>query len=153
MTAKTGVKFVEAVQTITNEAREKLHRTCNPTQAQGPQPSISATVADYDLWAEWFTSRERSQLQDPRSLSEAMIGSEQDMPSTQPSLQPDVSGLGTIASWRPANEHFELGEAMLPMARELECPEYDFASALQSDDGTFLMGLTGLDVLDFSGLD
>lgn len=152
MTAKMGVRFVEAVQTITDEAREKLHRAASiVTEAQESQPSTSTSVSDYNRWAEWFTNLERSQIQDTRPVPEGVIRPEHDIPLSQGPLN-----IETISSWRTANEQFGLEENLLshalPMARELQYPEYDFSSVLQSDDPTFLMGLTGLDLLDFSGL-
>jgi hypothetical protein len=69
MTAKLGVKFVEAVQSITNEAAEKLHQassTANKTQ--DVQASVSAS--DYSQWAEWLTTLEHSQALEQRVACE-----------------------------------------------------------------------------------
>jgi nicotinamidase-related amidase len=155
MTAKMGVKFVEAVKTITDEAREKLQAAIHVTRTHEPRTSTPASVCDYNRWAEWFTEQERSQIPDQRPPEEENIVTGHDVLSSQTSLQSDVSNIETMSSWRTENEQFGLHENLLqqnlPMVRDVQYPDYDFSSALQNDDATFLMGLTGLDVLDFSG--
>jgi hypothetical protein len=155
MTAKMGVKFVEAVQTITDEAREKVQAASVVNTVQEPQSSTPASACDYNRWAEWFTNQERLQMQDQRLPEEGNITSGHDVSSSQTSLPPDISNVETMSSWRSANEQFPLDENLLPQTlfttREAQFPDYDFSSVIQNDDATFLMGLTGLDVLDFSG--
>lgn len=155
MTAKMGVKFVEAVQTITNEARSKLHDINVASEAQEPPNARPASLSDYDRWAEWFGNLDRPQAQEhDSSLGEGME-SEEVVPFRQTSSQSGASNINTMTNWRTANDQFELEEGLLPLAmpmtREFQYPTDEFCSALQNDDPTFLMGLTGLDVLDFSG--
>ncbi|CDM29255.1 Zn(2)-C6 fungal-type DNA-binding domain [Penicillium roqueforti FM164] len=153
MTAKLGVKFVEAVQSITNEAAEKLHQassTANETQ----DVQNSASTSDYNQWAEWLTRLERSQTLEQRAIHEA----EPDVPFPHTVLHPPQSSDNT-SDWRTAGEQY-IPESSTPqslahgstMLREFQSIEYDLLSGFQSDDPAFLMGLTGIDVLDFSGL-
>lgn len=152
MTAKLGVNFVEAVQSITNEAAEKLHQassTANETQ----DIQASASTSDYNQWAEWLTRLEHSQTLEQRAVHVV----QPDVPFSPTVLHPPQSNEHT-SDWSTAGEQYIL-ESSIPqnlahdstMSREFHSIEYDFLSGLQSDDPTFLMGLTGLDVLDFSG--
>ncbi|KAK9860309.1 hypothetical protein MYU51_010791 [Penicillium brevicompactum] len=155
MTAKMGVKFVEAVQTITNEARNKLHDKNIAFREPEPQNESPASLSDYDRWAEWFSKLDRPQTQEQRSSLEEAIVSEQAVQFSQMPSESAASNMDTMASWRTANDQFEIEESLLPLAmpmnRDFQYSTDEFCSALQSDDPTFLMGLTGLDVLDFSG--
>ncbi|KAJ5339137.1 hypothetical protein N7452_005865 [Penicillium brevicompactum] len=155
MTAKMGVKFVEAVQTITNEARNKLHDINIASREPEPQNESPASLSDYDRWAEWFSKLDRPQTQEQRSSLEEAIVSEQPVQFSQMPSESAASNMDAMASWRTANDQFEIEESLLPLAmpmnRVFQYSTDELCSALQSDDPTFLMGLTGLDVLDFSG--
>ncbi|KGO43963.1 Transcription factor, fungi [Penicillium expansum] len=150
-TAKLGVKFVEAVQSITNEAAEKLHRASS--MANETQNVQTSAGSDYNQWAEWLTRLERSQILEQRVIHEV----EPDAPFSHTALHPSQSNQNTT-DWRTAGEQY-ISESSLPqnlahdstILREFQSIECDLLSGLQSDDQTFLMGLTGLDVLDFSG--
>ncbi|CAG8902970.1 unnamed protein product [Penicillium egyptiacum] len=150
MTAKLGVEFVEAVQSITNEAAEKLRQASSVTnKTQDVQASVSAS--DYNQWAEWLTRLERSQTLEQREIHEVEPGV---LSHTAP--HPPQSNENT-SDWRTVGEQY-IPESSIPqnlahdssILREFQSTEYDLLSGLQSDDPTFLMGLTGLDVLDFS---
>ncbi|OQD93847.1 hypothetical protein PENSOL_c029G00500 [Penicillium solitum] len=152
MTAKLGVNFVEAVQSITNEAAEKLHRassTANETQ----DIQASASTSDYNQWAEWL-----ARLEHPRTLEQRAIHEvESAVPLSHTALHPQSNE--NTSDWRTTGEQY-ISESSISqnlahsstMLREFQSIEYDLLSGLQSDDPTFLMGLTGIDVLDFSGL-
>lgn len=59
MTVKMGVKFVEAVQSIANEAASKLHHTSSfqgSTQVTGGPE----TASEYSQWADWLTQQENA---------------------------------------------------------------------------------------------
>lgn len=151
MAAKLGVNFVEAVQSITNEAAEKLHQassTANETQ----DVQASASASDYTQWAEWL-----AKLEPPRALEQTAIHEvESAVPFPHTVLHPQSNE--NTSDWRTAGEQY-ISESSIPqdlahgstMLREFQSIEYDLLSGLQSDDPTFLMGLTGIDVLDFSG--
>ncbi|OQE27065.1 hypothetical protein PENFLA_c006G05819 [Penicillium flavigenum] len=152
MTAKLGVKFVEAVQSITDEAAEKLHRASSMlSERQDVQASASAS--DYNQWAEWLTRLERSHTMEQRAIHSV----EAEVPFLHTVKHPPQSN-ENMSDWRNAGEQ-SISESSIPqnpahscgMLREFQSIEYDLLSGLQSDDPAFLMGLTGLDVLDFSG--
>ncbi|CAG7969170.1 unnamed protein product [Penicillium nalgiovense] len=152
MTAKLGVKFVEAVQSITNEAAEKLHQASSMlSERQDVQASASAS--DYNQWAEWLTRLERSHTMEQRAIHEV----EPEVPFLHTIEHPPQSN-ENMSDWRTAGEQ-SISESSIPpnpahgsgVLREFQSIEYDLLSGLQSDDPAFLMGLTGLDVLDFSG--
>ncbi|CAI7611861.1 unnamed protein product [Penicillium glandicola] len=153
MTAKLGVKFVEAVQSITNEAAEKLHQASS-TASETQHVQAAASASDYNQWAEWLTRLERPQTLEQRAIHEV----EPDVPFSHTVLHPPQATENT-SDWRTAGEQY-ISESSIPhnlahgstILREFQSIEYDLLSGLQSDDPTFLMGLTGIDVLNFSGL-
>ncbi|KAJ9489877.1 hypothetical protein VN97_g3393 [Penicillium thymicola] len=113
MTAKLGVKFVEAVQSITNEAAEKLHQASSAVnETQNVQ--ASASVSDYNQWAEWL-----ARLEHPRALEQRAIHE-------------------NTSHWRTAGEQY-ISESPNPqnlaygstMLREFQPTEYDLVSGLQ----------------------
>ncbi|KAJ5269810.1 hypothetical protein N7505_005568 [Penicillium chrysogenum] len=152
MTAKLGVKFVEAVQSITNEAAEKLHQASS-VLSERQDMQASASASDYNQWAEWLTRLERSHTMEQRAIHEV----EPEVPFLHTVKHPPQSN-ENMSDWRTAGEQpisessiMQNPEHSCGMLRELQPTEYDLLSGLQSDDPAFLMGLTGLDVLDFSG--
>lgn len=152
MTAKLGVKFVEAVQSITNEAAEKLHQASS-VLSERQDMQASASASDYNQWAEWLTRLERSHTMEQRAIHEV----EPEVPFLHTVKHPPQSN-ENMSDWRTAGEQPISESSILQnpahscgMLRELQPTEYDLLSGLQSDDPAFLMGLTGLDVLDFSG--
>ncbi|KAJ5690416.1 hypothetical protein N7462_004808 [Penicillium macrosclerotiorum] len=162
MTAKMGVRFVEAVQVITNEAAEKLSRAASSSRRQtGAFGSESSSA--YTQWAEWLAIQEGSQPKErPMSSqpSDEMTGkplATSQSTHTWPQSQASLNG-GT--TWRDATE--ELFPAAPSPLRNLmedsfmvpgpDTSDFGFLTGLHTDDQTLLMGLTGLDALDFSGL-
>ncbi|KAJ5049108.1 hypothetical protein NUH16_007621 [Penicillium rubens] len=152
MTAKLGVKFVEAVQSITNEAAEKLHQASS-VLSERQDMQASASASDYNQWAEWLTRLERSHTMEQRAIHEV----EPEVPFLHTVKYPPQSN-ENMSDWRTAGEQPISESSILQnpahscgMLRELQPTEYDLLSGHQSDDPAFLMGLTGLDVLDFSG--
>lgn len=155
ITAKIGVRFVEAVQSITNEAAEKLHQATSASSNSLPGERASVSATRYNQWAEWLIKSERSQILEQQAVHDA----EPETPF--PHIVSDLAQLndnglawrqpsGDLPSESPIPQNPAHGSAM---SREFHStPEYDFFPELQSDDPNFLMGLTGLDVLDFSGL-
>lgn len=154
MTAKLGVRFVEAVRSITNEAASKLQRNAFSGEALN-----LAVHSDYDQWVDWLTVQENSQRHEyvlPPQEGTPPIRENRDQDS-----DPWLVGQSTpraASTWQtqveqdtpatPSNPHNYLDGPLQPL-RPLE---YDFLSTLDNDEQSFLMGLTGLDVLDFSGL-
>ncbi|KAJ5969795.1 hypothetical protein N7501_006043 [Penicillium viridicatum] len=151
MTAKLGVNFVEAVQSITNEAAEKLHQASSEANETQDVQAL-ASASDYSQWAEWL-----ARLEHPRALEQRAIHEvESDVPFSHTVLHPQSNE--NTSDWGTAGEQY-ISECSITQnlahgsttLREFQSLEYDLPSGLQSDDPTFLMGLTGIDVLDFSG--
>lgn len=59
MTAQMGVRFVDAVGSITNEATEKLHRASCSNKRQEEDVGSGPTSA-YNQWAEWLTIQDET---------------------------------------------------------------------------------------------
>ncbi|KAK7417229.1 hypothetical protein QQZ08_011708 [Neonectria magnoliae] len=60
MMAKMGVRFVEALQFITNDAIQKLKRTSSFTESP-PDIEESTASSEYNQWAEWLARQDRTQ--------------------------------------------------------------------------------------------
>ena len=151
MTAKIGVRFVEAVQSITNEAAEKL----NYAASSNHETSVSSSASSYDQWAEWITRQESHSI-DPN------------VPAYETGTSNPAHNHRHVSTWQisePVREDMSSGQATEPLFNLMErglddavtpgmsaAYERELFSGLHNDDHTFLMGLTGLDALDFSGL-
>ncbi|CAH0054050.1 unnamed protein product [Clonostachys solani] len=158
VTAQIGVRFVEALQKIADEAVAKLYAA-----GQSPQPPLSvgtpATAADYNRWAQWLSRanhqpRGDSSSPPPRAEASSML---QLSESTSP-YDPVVERTNT---WVPAQPI--LTESSLTVTASTEFSEAPLLQGFQTGEGlfplagfgdeqTFLMELTGMDVLDFSQL-
>ncbi|KAF7556795.1 hypothetical protein G7Z17_g1123 [Cylindrodendrum hubeiense] len=159
MTAKMGVRFVEALQSITNEAVEKLNQTSSFTE-NSLAVEESTLGSEYNQWAEWLARQDRTQRIDqaPSSGDHVTTESLVPIPQTQiwPMSQPNVAGL---AGWDPTGREILTPVSLAPqaaqqettMSRQTPSTDTEFLSVMYNDEQTFLMGLTGLDVLDFSG--
>jgi hypothetical protein len=144
MTAKMGVRFVQAVQSITTEAAEKISQA---TSLQLPRHNAESTVSSvYNQWSEWVTLQDRitgnTVTAQPVAFeySQATIGG-------RSSCQPSEEQLYSSASYIPRDPT----ESPTAPGISDTGDNYPF-SALYVDEQTLLMGLTGLDALDFSGL-
>ncbi|KAJ4370248.1 hypothetical protein N0V86_008985 [Didymella sp. IMI 355093] len=152
-TAKAGLKFVEALQSVAEEALQKLHEhgavTTNATFTQDFRQT-----ADYGTWADWLAhqprqanSMVRSGTQTPFDLGGSSIVSEDESPmefatwngaaalqqlSSVPSLMPPSGGL-----------HDEINAGSADMFDTAIC------TTNYSEDPMFLMGLTGFDMMGF----
>ncbi|KAI1025038.1 hypothetical protein LB504_009708 [Fusarium proliferatum] len=143
--AQVGVRFVEALRSISNEAWGKLSRSRHPpTNATDEGPQSSA----YNEWAEWLSNQEQSQSAiNSEAIGDSAVGADAEFWSTgaedmewstrtEAVLEPLISRL-------PVPQH-QAGEQLDPF-------EAYRLSTMYNDDQPFLMGLTGFDVLDFAG--
>ncbi|KAI7376561.1 hypothetical protein KC336_g19749 [Hortaea werneckii] len=165
-----GVRFVEAVQTIVIEA--SLRVSANRERCTPSTPNAAETAdSDYSQWAEWLQS-----VQDPEAgrvssgspaenFTSRSLSATQDRYSRQQGLSAplanDFTDATSIAtSSQPARSHAEEA-AVFPTTFGYDSGpvtgDQVFASAsvptLEGSNGTdhdFMMGLTGLSVLDFS---
>ncbi|KAJ5832765.1 fungal-specific transcription factor domain-containing protein [Penicillium riverlandense] len=156
MTAKMGVKFVEAVQSIANEAARKLHHTSSFQESIQVTGGID-TTSEYSQWAEWLTQQENIPQGDSTPASggghtTTMEITAQDGTWTlpQPSVNSSSWGIhgADVPPTVPFSDNFT---QQTTFSHEAHSAENSFISALHSDDQTFLMGLTGLDGLDLLG--
>ncbi|KAJ0331643.1 hypothetical protein COL5a_002309 [Colletotrichum fioriniae] len=162
-TAKMGVRFVEALQSITNEARSKLVMARRREMNQAREAS-SGQAEGYGRWAEWLAKAE---------VVGSPSGDESDLEMEQ-SGQPTVSAHGPLITpdimlsspWEeaaalqlqemsasgfgiPAGDGVAADESTLmplPTGEEAWLPSFAW-----NDDQMYLMGLTGMDGLDFMG--
>ncbi|KAF3046886.1 hypothetical protein E8E12_005440 [Didymella heteroderae] len=152
-TATAGLKFVEALQSIAEEAVRKLYQhgvtAINTTATQGFR-----RTSDYNTWADWLTRQPRqanimtrSGTQTPLELGETSM------------ISNGESGMD-FATWDGAAALQQLSSvpSLIPPSGILQ-HELDSASADMldpamfttdySEDPMFLMGLTGFDMMGF----
>ncbi|KAG9498025.1 hypothetical protein J7337_010906 [Fusarium musae] len=153
--AQVGVRFVEALRSISNEACSKLSRSRQPptnTTDEGLQSSA------YNEWAEWLSNQEQSQSAiNSEVIGHSTLGADQ---STQVPPGADAE------FWSAGAEDMEWSSrtdpVLEPLMPRLQVPQPQGGeqldlfetyrlSAMYSEDQPFLMGLTGFDVLDFAG--
>lgn len=174
MTAKVGVRFVEALQSIADEAVAKLRRSetgQRRTTRQSGQ-DYSTASSDYTRWAQWLARADPGPQSSPVSPSGVLSHAETVdlMPHDAESLHHisapsgDAAGVTGPDSWASTDEQVLRSTSMsatTPVQQHTGpvFPDYmhhaeepGMPSMLYSDDQSFLMGLTGLDVLDFSEL-
>ncbi|KAF4972851.1 hypothetical protein FSARC_677 [Fusarium sarcochroum] len=162
LTAKVGVRFVEALQSISNEASRKLSQSRSfadrPQQGEG---SLSSSA--YNDWAEWLATQEQPQVNHRDGTAEGETTAEITIPGrAPPSSEAEFwpgPGPEQDIGWSPRAETVLEPLAMTrpsmqqqPMAGPHLGPADTYLfPATYNDDQAFLMGLTGLDVLDFAG--
>ncbi|KAF5251751.1 hypothetical protein FANTH_3361 [Fusarium anthophilum] len=154
--AQVGVRFVEALRSISNEAWSKLGRSRQPppnATDEGPQSSA------YNEWAEWLSNQEQSQSAiNSEVIGESTLGSDQ---NTQIPSGADAEFWSTgaeVMEWNSRTDAvLEPLMSRLPVSQpqtgeqQLDPFETYRLSMAYNDDQPFLMGLTGFDVLDFAG--
>ncbi|TDZ28380.1 putative sterigmatocystin biosynthesis P450 monooxygenase stcS [Colletotrichum spinosum] len=159
-TARMGVRFVEALQAITNEARAKLLTVNRKPKIQ--HPAVSGQTSGYGDWKDWVTNFE---TMDTSSDSE---GEAHLSDSSSPNLgESGVTDVMLPTPWDEAAalqlQEMSAGDFRVPMAAPGDIMDDQGGEALPSaddgwpplfvgnDDQMYLMGLTGMDVLDFTG--
>ncbi|KAI6782011.1 uncharacterized protein J7T54_003430 [Emericellopsis cladophorae] len=175
MTAKVGVRFVEALQTIADEAVMKLRRAEHDHLQVQHEVGLDSGAAEYTRWAQWL-SRAENELQSlgsPLTMATnvaqppVMLGAP---PTTDNSNLPMTPSVRDASMWdHPTNDSL-LPPPLAPSAAAPALSTFNarpifehsnnnggsgeefLPSSLYGDDQNFLMGLTGLDVLDFSEL-
>ncbi|OBR16459.1 Thiamine repressible genes regulatory protein thi1 [Colletotrichum higginsianum IMI 349063] len=164
-TARMGVRFVEALQSITDEARRKL---VDAPRDRGTDSAGSAKGGDgYGCWAEWLASTENATIHDSSGdesepdLEQAdestinVVGVSSWPPALQPSPWEEEAALQlqemSASRLLPMNDpevpHGGQGSMDMPASEDAWMP-----SLAWNDDQTYLMGLTGMDVLDFTSM-
>lgn len=170
VTAKMGVSFVEALQSIADEAVQKLQRAESPALATNMVTAMSTPAptqqSDYNSWAAWLSRQNNNASAvtagtgvSPDLLQPSPAGEITTHPmnnNTNWTLESQPAGFTT---WDGASVLQQLSVPTIPAAGlaqpgSLEPQSLDsrFLSTMYNDDQAFLMGLTGFDVLGFSGL-
>ncbi|KAH6962918.1 thiamine repressible genes regulatory protein thi1 [Fusarium avenaceum] len=155
LTARTGVKFVEALQSIADEAWAKLAASQPPETECPPESSTDLQSSDYAQWVRWLARAEQqgtsyqhdgtpqqTQNQEPTAYHFDYTGSPNLDPVIASTLQLQGLSASTFGMSLDSNG---LAESSTSSALDLYLP-----SSVLSDDQLYLMGLTGMDVLDFT---
>ncbi|KAF3809759.1 putative transcriptional regulatory protein C3C7.04 [Colletotrichum gloeosporioides] len=155
-TAGMGVRFVEALRGITDEARGRLLRV----QRTETAPSVEGRTTGYGDWAEWLATAEVAESSSEDEEDEEGSGEQPADVDDGGASVPDVE---LSETWDEAAalqlqelsaSGFELPLNGVHNPELMELPAADegwLASFPWSDDQMYLMGLTGMDVLDFTG--
>jgi hypothetical protein len=190
-TAKMGVRFVEALRSIANEAVEKLRQTtafgATSEHTTRPATSVSGAVetrantvpsSEYNGWVEWLsrtnnrTTQNDSGGNSPKLAAEEapVLGSQNSWtvhPSTSAAAEAAAaSAPSDFSTWDGAAALQQLSgpqgsSAAVSLAAfqgmqdtsTSSTLDSNFLSMLYNDDQAYLMGLTGMDVLNFSNFD
>ncbi|KAF2758089.1 hypothetical protein EJ05DRAFT_376792 [Pseudovirgaria hyperparasitica] len=139
-TARAGVKFVEAVRSIADEAVSRMRQSQRSTSHLEAMPLLS----DYEHWAQWIQQADNVSSEHNRPQNDSEI------PAQSPGAS--QSTVGDRACHTTQNDLI-LGPGTIPTEEELIGLNIDCPITVQRDDPTFLMGLTGLDMLDFGSQD
>ena len=151
-TATAGLKFVEALQSIAEEAVQKLHQhgaaTCNTAVTQD-----FLQTSDYGTWADWLSRQ-------PRQSSSIMrSGTQTPLETAESSTISNGAPGMDFATWDGAAALQQLSSVPSLMIPSGVIHDFDAASADMldpamftsdySEDPLFLMGLTGFDMMGF----
>ncbi|KAI1049137.1 hypothetical protein LB506_005215 [Fusarium annulatum] len=143
--AQVGVRFVEALRSISNEAWGKLSRSRHPpanATDEGPQSSA------YNEWAEWLSNQEQSQSAiNSEAIGDSALGADAEFWST--GAEDMEWGTRTEAVLEPLMSRLPVPHPQT--GEQLDSFETYRLSTMYNDDQPFLMGLIGFDVLDFAG--
>ncbi|KAF5500220.1 putative transcriptional regulatory protein [Colletotrichum siamense] len=156
-TAGMGVRFVEALRGITDEARGRLLRV----QRTERVPRVEERMTGYGDWAEWLATAEVAESSSEDEEEDEEGSGEQ--PAHVDDGGPSVPEVELSETWDEAAalqlqelsaSGFEMPLAGVHNPDLMALPAVDegwLASFPWSDDQMYLMGLTGMDVLDFTG--
>ena len=152
-TAMAGLKFVEALQSIAKEAVQRLHQV-NMAASTTEQPNLR--TSDYSAWADWLTyqSRQPSIPDDPDGqprLGENLLPVVDSVSSDAPHLMDSITWNGAVALQQlsvPSTTTPSGGFQGPTESTELLDPS--MFTMDHYEDTTFLMGLTGFDMMGFS---
>ncbi|KIL94074.1 hypothetical protein FAVG1_02636 [Fusarium avenaceum] len=158
-TAEMGVKLVESLQSISDEASRKLSLSRQPLGQPHNEEPLSSSK--YNDWTEWLANQGQPQANDDvfmqsaaavQPFVSAMMPSSSLMESDPATSLANDGGLSLRAlgmldslMTRPAvQQHLPV----LP----LDLPNFSHHATDNDDDQAILMSLTGLDVLEFVAL-
>ncbi|SCO91842.1 uncharacterized protein FRV6_15970 [Fusarium oxysporum] len=153
--AQVGVRFVEALRSISNEAWSKLSRSRQPP-ANVTDEGLQSSA--YNEWAEWLSNQEQSQSSNNNeAIGEGALGADQNT-QVPPGADAEFWSTGPeVMEWSSRTDAVleplmsRLPVPQLQAGEQLDPFETYRLSTTYNDDQPFLMGLTGFDVLDFAG--
>jgi hypothetical protein len=170
-TAIMGIHFVEAVESISTEAATQME-TVRAREGTAVPRTEAPTMSDYIQWTQWLTTavaREPADMSHSDHLSTAYDGLTMGtLPSNVQNTamtNPLVSDLVRVTSeWEQAAavqlQQMPTSSFVFPEVRretlDNGAPQEsitmgtDYHTTIYGDDHFYLMGLTGLDMLDFS---
>ncbi|KAL3301272.1 thiamine repressible genes regulatory protein thi1 [Colletotrichum asianum] len=155
-TAGMGARFVEALRGITDEARGRLLRV----QRTERVPRVEERMTGYGDWAEWLATAEvaesSSEDEEDEETSEGQPADVDDggppVPDVELSETWDEAAALQLQELSASGFEMPLGGVHNPDLMALPAVDESWlASFPWSDDQMYLMGLTGMDVLDFTG--
>ncbi|KUI57409.1 hypothetical protein VP1G_04671 [Cytospora mali] len=162
-TAKMGVRFVEALQSIAEEANAKLQGARQAaTPRSFPTSDTASRMSGYSQWANWLANSETLPALSGSESSIAELPAPVD--ETLATRHPSVPGISlaneSMSVWEQAaaiqlsqmatsNYPPVVEPEPMPLLGSSSLMGGDLPSCLYGDDQIYLMGLTGLDVLDF----
>ncbi|KAH6693893.1 thiamine repressible genes regulatory protein thi1 [Plectosphaerella plurivora] len=161
LTARTGVRFVEALKSIADEARAKLEGSQQNNTIVPQSGTSEYQPADYTTWVHWLARMEQQSgaqgissfaENPPPPIHEPIVGQ---------SLGPGMASAATTQAWEEeaalqlqglSASAFGIPMDESGMADPTAGPVMDsyLPSSVFNDDQLYLMGLTGMDVLDFT---
>ncbi|KAL4871615.1 hypothetical protein BDV12DRAFT_206303 [Aspergillus spectabilis] len=158
--AEVGVRFVEALQSISNEAFVKLG-SAYPSDIDSPEARQEARhAAGYSQWAQWVSSRASQGAEQQRNIrfegpdlnTPAMTSTTADAQMTTATLLSDHPKWPTThldaSNTALADPQQSSGDTCSPQQTTMQL-ETDPQMIWSHDDQLALMGLTGLDILEF----
>ncbi|KAL4916205.1 hypothetical protein BDW62DRAFT_212085 [Aspergillus aurantiobrunneus] len=153
--AEVGVRFVEALQAIANEAFNKLGSACPPgggnTHSSRESQQEARQAAGYTQWAQWVSPKASMCAEQQRNVQfevpGANFGSSTISTTTAATgdAQTTAAGLGEFPKWPGHQELSNAVNSPLPL-------DEDPQMIWSHDDQLALMGLTGLDMLEFEAI-
>jgi hypothetical protein len=161
--AMSGVKFVEALKSIANQAIMKLSQSSSITETSDCF-TASAMGPNYQEWIDWYSSGDQVQqdFEDNArlNLEETIADAQRDpIPVLQP--EPSIPQEDAWSSQQPcgaesSNWEFHEQETLAAQVYPVEAShlfqalsmDHSFNTTPFHNGETFLLGLTGLDVLD-----
>ncbi|KAK9415543.1 putative Transcription factor domain-containing protein [Seiridium unicorne] len=162
VTATMGVSFVEALQSIANEAVAKLMQMRSNFNFHTDEPP--PLQSDYHSWASWLSRQNSSSNSIDATLSEPQLPGSSTLQQMEPATWPLPQAPSTPTGFTTWDGAAALQQLSIPALATVDLTENGqgtfqpqtmdtaFFSNMYNDDQAFLMGLTGFDILGFPGL-
>lgn len=155
--AEVGVRFIEALQAISNEAFTKFGGLSSlddkNDQGRGAQPG-ARYAAGYSEWAQWVSSKanpgSEQQRGVPFEVSDSTFGPTMATTTVDGEATAGFS-VNELPKWPGSEAHQDLSNTGTVDSPQLSL-DVDPQMIWSHDDQMALMGLTGLDMLEFEAI-